>query len=121
METQLQGAVLYKACLQEASIDKAQLHGARSDWSFPMSFGDATPIKTHIGKETELSSVTFVGGLSQEDVESLVKELPDKKAQALRGKLNSHIGKPTSHEIPENCDAAIGTYTQEEAERWIAK
>ena len=121
METQLQGAVLYKACLQEASIDKAQLHGARSDWSFPMSFGDATPIKMHIGKETELSSVTFAGGLSQEDVESLVKELPDKKAQALRGKLNSHIGKPASHEIPENCDAVIGTYTQEEAERWIAK
>ena len=73
-----------------------------------------------VGRETELASVIFAGGLSQEDVESLVKELSNGTAMILREKLKSHIGKPASHAIPENCDVVTGTYTQEEAKQWIA-
>ncbi len=119
-EAQLQGTNLYEACLQGANLDKAQLQGAKSEWTSPAtSFSNGDHIKMQVGKETELSSVTFAGGLSQEDVEFLVKELSNGTARILRENLKSHIGKPASHAIPENCDAVTGTYTQEEAKQWI--
>ena len=51
---------------------------------------------------------------------SLVEGLSDRKANELRVRLEPHIGKPTSYELPEDNDAITGAYTEEEAEEWIA-
>ncbi len=140
-ETQLQGAILFKAQLQGANLDKTQLQGAflfetqlqgailfetqlqgvvssLSGFSF-ISFEDL--IREQIGKKTDLSTIIFAGSLSQEDMDSLVKDLSDEKANKLREKLTPHIGQPESNQLPEDSGAITGSYTKEEAERWIAE
>ena len=140
-KAQLQGAILFKAQLQGANLDKTQLQGAflfetqlqgailfetqlqgvvssLYGLSF-MSFEDL--IRGQIGKETDLSTVIFAGGLSQESMESLVKDLPDEAANKLREKLTPHIDQLASNQLPENSYAITSSYTEEEAERWIAE
>ena len=127
--TQLQGANLHEACLQGANLREAQLQGANLAGT---QLQGATcqrrshvvlkeHIRERIGEESDLSEVTFAGGLSREDVDSIVKDLPDKKAKELREELEPHVDKPASHEPSENSGAIVGSYTEEEAERWIAE
>ena len=115
-DTQLQGAHLGDAQLQGAHLRGARLQGATSRYlvgSFERR------IRDRIGKESDLSGVTFAGGLSQEDIDSRVKGLPDEVAQQLRETLKPHLGKPSSNEPP--AEAVTGAYTAEDAERWIAE
>ena len=128
----LQGANLKKAHLQAAEFSWTQLqaamlegthlHGAKSrfddDWT---AAPFAERIRESIGRESDLSGVIFEGGLSLERVDSLVKGLSDNAANELREKLESHIGKPESDQLPEDSRAITGTYTEEEAEKWIAE
>ena len=116
----LQGAYLSLSHLQGAYLNGAKLQGAGSvNWSALDPVIER--IRTQIGGETDLSSVIFVGGLSQEKVDSLVKDLPDEKADDLRERLTPHIGQPISYQLPENSGAITGAYTEEEAEKWIAE
>ena len=117
----LQGADLGRARLQMAALDSAQLQEAgRVQWSYGESFEDR--IQMQIGKETDLSGVIFSGGLSQKNVDSLVEDLSEEKANELREKLEPHIGKPISNELPESSGAiTVPPYTEEEAEKWIAE
>ena len=101
-----------------AALDSAQLQGAgRVQWSYGESFEDR--IQMQIGKETDLSGVIFAGGLSQKDVDFLVEDLSEEKANELRKKLEPHIGKPISNELPKNSGADTGTYTKKDAKKWI--
>ena len=120
-EAFLQGALLTKAQLQGASLDWAHVQGAQSQGSTPFLFFFAQRMEELIGQETDLSGVVFKGGLSQEDVDSLIKDLSDEEANGLREKLTPHIDKPLSHQLPEDSGAFIGAYTKEEAEQWIAE
>ena len=74
-----------------------------------------------INQDSDLSGAILMGGLSQEDVDSIVKGLFGEKADELRELLEPHIGKPVSHELPENSGAITGAYRKEEAEQWIAE
>ena len=115
----LQGARFGYAYLQGADLLFANLQGA-SDMLPPDAFADR--IRQSIDKETKLRGAVFAGGLSQEDVDSFVKDLPDEKAKELREKLESHIGAPESKELPPRHNGPItGSYTAEEAEQWIAE
>ena len=78
-------------------------------------------MRQSIGQESDLSWVIFEGDLSQNDVDSLVKGLPNEEAKELREELEPHIDKPISYELPENSGAITRTYTEEEAEQWIAE
>ena len=114
-KTQMQGAFLFETELQEAFLLEAELQGVVSSLyglSF-MSFEDL--IRGQINKETDLSTVIFAGGLSQEAVESLVKDLPDEAANKLREKLTPHIDQPASNQLPEKSHAITGSYTKEDA------
>ena len=110
--------------MQEAKLDKVQLQGiVNGEWLSSVSFEDR--IRRQAGKETDLhfSKVIFSGGLSQEDVNSLVKDLSDEVASKLRGKLTSHIDQPVRNQLPQDSEATTdtGSYTEEEAEQWIAE
>ena len=129
-DTHLQGAILNKAKLQGAmlnmvvhlqgaTLNGALLQGVGNMDEDSMSFEDQ--IRWYIAKTSDLSGVVFAGGLSQEDVDSLIKGLPDYLAMRLRGKLRPHIGEPESHELPQDSGAERGAYTAEEAEKWIAE
>ena len=118
-DAQLQGALLKDIFLQGSVLVGAQLHGVFSDLFEFSSFEKR--IRDRIGKESALSGVTFEGGINEEYLNSLTEGLTDNVAQELRSKLNQHIDKPASHELPENSGAITGTYTKEEAEQWIAE
>ena len=125
---QLQGANLEQACLQGADLEEACLQGAgKVKWSSDMSFGDR--IQTQIGKESDLSGVTFNGGLNKESIKDIVGVFSDEKAKEMREKLEPHIG---SQEITERSkegilffhkesDPITGIYWKREAEQWIAE
>ena len=117
---QLHGADLRRAQLHEADLRRAQLHGASSNPEDLYEPFEAV-INKRIGKQSDLSGAIFAGGLTPEAVASIGKGLPDEAAKKLREKLEAHIGKPESHELPENSGASIGAYTKEEAAQWIAE
>ena len=120
-EANLQGTNLGRAQMQEATLWKANLKGVRCEDRryFRSSFEDR--IRESIGKETDTSGVIFEGGLSREKVDSIAEGLSDDRAKELREKLEPHIGKPSSSQLPENSGAITGTYSKEEAEKWIAE
>ena len=121
-EAQLQGTHLYKAQLQEADLRQAQLQGVSSQKTDHFSSaGFESRIKDRIGKPSDLDGIIFADGLQEEDLKTLCEGLSDDQGQALRKKLESHVGQPASHELLKNSGAVTGTYTQKEAEQWIAK
>ena len=118
-EAHLQGADLTKTRLQGADLTKTHLQGAQSQVGVSHIFSQC--MRELIGQKSDLSGSIFEGGLSQEDVDSFVKDLSDEKANTLREKLTPHIGQPESNHLPEDSCAITGSYTKEEAEQWIAE
>ena len=116
----LQGAIFEEVFLQGAVLADTQLQGVTTVKPFSAFSFEAT-IRDCVGKGSDLSRVTFEGGLSKEDLDFLVDDLSDYDAQALRAKLTQHIDRPASHELPENSGAITGSYTKKEAEQWIAE
>ena len=116
---QLQGASLMEARLQEANLSFAHLEGIHyQDRGMPF----AEHIRYWIGRESESHAAIFEGGLSRKDVDSLVEGLLNENAKKdLREKLEPHIGRPESNELPEDSGAITEPYTEEEAEQWIAE
>ena len=119
-EAHLQGAILIKTCLQGAKLYSARLQGVRSyvEGMLP-PFADR--MRNAINKKSDLSEATFAGGLSRDDLDYFVKDLSDEKAGLLRAKLERHIDKPASNQLPENSGAITEPYTKEQAEQWIAE
>ena len=118
--TKLQGASLHKAQLQQATLNKTQLHGVMShSYCHLTSFEER--LRHGINTISDLSRVTLSGGLKQEDLDYLVKNLSSTTAKVLREDLMQHVDIPASHELPENSGAFTGCYTEEEAENWISE
>ena len=117
---ELQGAILNQVHFQEAIFGSANLQGVKSDWrSIDQPFADR--MGDGANKNSDLSGAIFTGGLTQKDVNSIIQGLPDPQADELRAKLESHIDKPASNQLPEDSGAITGAYTEEEAEEWIAE
>ena len=146
---QLHGAILTDAQLQGAYLRAAQLHEVQFsslqglqhlnetvrqeiDPQPAQLQGVSSPavrsfdafrerIRERKDKETDLSGVMFSGGLTKQNVDSLVGGLSEAGAKELRETLEPHIDQPVSHELPEDSGAITGAYTEEEAEQWIAE
>ncbi len=136
---QLQAANLFRAQLQAANLFRAQLQGAnlmlaelqgvnlpgaglRDVDSGNKRFIFEDNIRQQIGKESDLSRITFSGGLTQENVDSIVESMPnDEHKKRLLERLMPHVGKPASSKLPQNSGAITDPYTEEEAEKWIAE
>ena len=116
---QLQGALLGEAELQGAYLGRAQLQGVVDIEDPPVGF--VASMRNGIGRESDFSDVIFAGGLEPEELDSLVEDLSDEKAERLREKLEPHIDQPKSNELPVNSGVVTGAYAKEEAERWIAE
>ena len=120
---ELQGSQTQGLALQGAQLDGAQFHGMRamaeqsSDGSTSLKFSDI--VNAGVGKNTDFSEVVFEGGLTEEDVKSVVGCTADDAARSNRKKLIVHVGKAKSHELPPNSLVRVGLYTAEEAEKWI--
>ena len=122
MEAQLQAANLGAAKLQEVNLTKTQLQGVISKKDCLISFEKR--IRTQIGKESDLSGITFEGGLGQGDLDCIVEDyqgLLTEETRKLVEKLTRHLDKPKSNKLPKNSGAITDTYTRENAEKWIAE
>ena len=139
MGAQLQGADLMGAQLQGADLRNAKLHGVHSkignrDIGLP-PFKDN--IQKRVGCESDHQSIIFSNGLEKSTIEKVTKAfeegiklmeqspIPSNRSQSLRSSMGrvlesmgEHLGKPASHTPPE--EAITGTYSQEEADHWIA-
>ena len=119
-EAHLQGADLFEAQLQGTSLFETRLQGSTSQLDeYEPSFEER--IDERIGRKSNLSGVVFAGGLGQQDLDSFVEGLSSEKAEALRQRLEPHIGQPPSCELPKGYGAITGAYTAEDAECWIAE
>ncbi len=117
---ELQGGILRNTELHEADLRQARLQGVGYKLLPDETF--AQRIRRSIGRENDLSLAIFGGGLhSDQDMDSRVRGLSDETANTLREELQQHIGKPRSHQLPEDAYAITGSYTKEEAEQWIAE
>ena len=114
----LQGAVLGETKMQETNLKNANMKGIQKTGAFRIL---AHGILIFPSLESDLSGTTFEGGLSRDDVDSFVNDLPGYAVDEFRRKLEPHIDRPPSHELPEGSGAIVGTYTREEAEPWIAE
>ena len=129
VEASLQGAVLTSAHLQGSNLCQARLQGTNlnqaclqgihyKDNTMPFS----ERIRAQIGIESEWDIAIFAGGLSREDVDSLVEGLPNENLKGLlRERLRPHIDREVSYRLPEKSNAITKPYTKEEAEQWIAE
>ena len=122
-KAQLQGADLSETQLQGANLKGAQLQGVSSQKTDSLSSSAEfeRKIKKRIGKSSDLKGIIFSGGLQQGNLNALCKGLSADQAQALQEILRRHVGKPVNHKLPRSSGAKRGTYTQEEAEQWIAE
>ena len=119
-KAQLPGADLWGTQLHGAVLRDAQLHGVSCSLRHPYRSFEASMNK-QIDEQSDLSRAIFAGGLTREAVASIGTGLPDEDAKNLRANLAAHIGKPASHELPEDSDAITGAYTKKEADQWIAE
>ncbi|MDE2830833.1 MAG: pentapeptide repeat-containing protein [Gemmatimonadota bacterium] len=136
----LQGAILCGSHLQGAILWMAHLQGVVGVKHLPMDFqGElhmwgaeawrnfrkpsrfAKRIRESIDREDDISGMVFAGGLTKEDVDAFVEGLSNRKAKELREKLEPHVDRDPSLELPTDSEAITGAYTEEEAEQWIAE
>jgi uncharacterized protein YjbI with pentapeptide repeats len=119
LKTRLHGADLYETQLQGADLFRTELRGVTSTLS---DYGEpfVERLRTFVGRNSDLSGAILEGGLRQQDLVSSVDGMPTAMANALREKLESHVDRPQGHDTT-NSEAITGTYTEEEAEEWIAE
>ncbi len=126
-EARLQLALLGDVKLQAASLDGAQLQAASLNcvyWGGVHSAGLPSAearIRKQIGKRGSLVGVIFQGGLSEQDVYSILENVSHEEPSVLRARLKPHIDKPESYKLPEGSNVDTGAYTAEDAEQWIAE
>ena len=123
IDAELQGAYLGRAGLQRAILQRVRLHGvqnwAQDNKARIPTFKDR--LNQSIGRESDLSEATLMGGLNQGDMKSLVNGLSNKNTALLQDLLTLEIDQPRSSQLPEGSGAAMGAYTQEEVKAWIAE
>ena len=115
----LQAAFLGNAHFQEAKMEGCCLHGVISRKREDLKQYHAH-IRERWGKESDLSSVIFEGGLTQSDVDLAFAEWSPESGTSLQQRLRRHVNKAISNETPKGSGAIVGVYTQEEAEQWTS-
>ncbi|MDE2704562.1 MAG: pentapeptide repeat-containing protein [Gemmatimonadota bacterium] len=124
-DSELQGATLRAVLLQGAILRGVKMQGITTGNGG--SFEER--IRRQVYQGSKLTGVTFEGKLSQGVVDSIVADFSDGEDEAereilreiLRERLMPHVGKPPSNQLPENSGAITGTYTEEDAEKWISE
>ena len=112
---ELQGAHVRQAHLQAAHFEKTAFHGAHcGDETYSPDAGIAVNIRRRSNQETDISEVTFSGGLNQEHLDDLVHSL----GKYAKARLEGQVGKSGSHAPPDG--VITGTYSRVKAEEWIS-
>ena len=137
-EAQLQGADLYQTKMQGATLNDTQIQGAKLSKvdlrgayvSSPVEYLSLPErIKKRQGKEADLGTVIFSGGLKQEDTQRIREQLTEcqknewmmkEEVDRINTVLKEHQDKPPSRKLPKDSEAITGSYTKKEADAIIA-
>ena len=126
IDSDMRGAEIEGAEMQETNLRRVKMQGvSRVDMSRTKKNFE-NRIKSRAGKNSELTGITFTGGLSKEKFDRIINELheeheDDLLANCFRAeRLSKHIDKLPSHELPDRSEVIIEPpYTEAEAEQWI--
>ena len=130
----LQGADLGRTQVQGANLNGARLEGVVSYRGFQelrrvdvfqrdeAKFADT--ICRRVNKESEISEITFVGGLSQTDVDAAIVAMggyvSEARIERFAKDVHSHIGTEGQMGIlPPESGAILGEYDESDANQWI--
>ena len=115
-----QGGILRNTELHEADLRAAQMQGVTCKMDPGETF--AQRMRRSIGRASDFNFAIFSGGLrSDQDVNSRVRDLASESAETLRKALKEHIGKPRRREPPDDSGVVAGSYSEQEANEWIAE
>ena len=115
----LQAAFLAGVRMHEADLKGCCLQGCTSHDEQPVTRFDEH-VRVRIGETSNLSAVTFAGGLTLPEIDLISEGLSVEDAKKLKAKLKGHVGSAMCRELPEDSGAHMGAYSEEEAEQWIA-
>ena len=127
---QMQGVSLWGAQMQETILKEANLHGAYSLRPVTEYPSLAEQIRARRGKPTDLTTVIFNGGLTENDVQHIRDELTEyqrnkgmtkKEIDRIDAILVEHQDKPAVKQLPKDSGAITGVLTKEEADKIIAE
>lgn len=76
-------------------------------------------LRDRAGQTSTLCGTVFQGGLTEQAVKSILEAVSSQDPSVIRARLESHIDKPESHELPEEGAVITEAYTEEEARGWI--
>lgn len=119
LDAKLQAACLLRTQLQGAVLNYANMKGVQSkehivEWDF------VTQIACGTDRPTDLSGITFFGGVQQPHFEEMCDCLPDGTAmkEDFVKKLKDQVGQPASNELPSDSEAITEPpYTEDEADQ----
>ena len=130
---QMLGANVDQMQVQGAELQEVDLRGAYCQDIFeylPLLLDPRKQIRERQGKPTDLKkTVTFKGGLKQEDVQRIGNQLTEcqkdgwmtkKEVEKIKAILKEHQDKPPSRKLPKDSGAITGSYTKKEADAIIA-
>ena len=119
-DAHMQASALSQTYLMGTTFDGARLQGVRSTgWPESSTFEDR--VRGSIGAESDPSGI-YSGGLTRSRVNQVVEDIAaidGDKADGLRAQLREYIDKPLAMGLPANNKGVTGSYTAEEAEKWI--
>ena len=118
--------------MQEANLYHAQFQGAKDDDYVPLSFEEQ--MQSRIGEDTALERNVVSGGLTQDQVDEIMKSVeycmsPEERSK-LQKELEKHVGKKRNYDVEkegginaylQQKEAITGILKAEEAEEIIAK
>ena len=122
---QLQGAYLADAQLQGVNFHQAQLQGAVSSKEIDCLIHFRSLIRNRVGKDSDLSTVVFKGGVDDQSIYEwisilkTIKYSSDERLQSFRKELGKHVGIEISHRLPDEAEAITGEFNKEEAKKWV--
>ena len=118
----LQGSLISNASMVEAEMLFCDVRGAqrRKATGTEVHHSFSKCILDYGGRHTDISNVVFGGGISREYIDEVAGLTIERLGDLWQAKMTKHIGKAKVHEVPEECELKIGSYTKEDAEKWIA-
>lgn len=119
----LQGSFISNANMAEAEMFLCDVRGSQrrkaSGSQVHHSFKQC--ILGYSEKDTDLSDVIFAGGVSQEYIDQVMGLKLARLGEEWETKVAKHVGKPKVHEPSPEYDLKLGSYTKEDAEKWISE
>ena len=118
---QLQGSFVSNVNMAEAEMFLCDLRGTqrRKANGCEVRHSFSSCISDYSEKDADISNIIFGGGITREYVNHVLSLQLERLGGQWKLKITKHIDMPKVHEMPEDHDVQLGSYTKEDAKQWI--